>query len=181
MEYAYQKTKNFERLSFLYLITGNTEKLSKMLKIAEMRSDVMGQFHNALYLGDVQERVRILEESGHIPLAYATAKTHGLTDVIGRLEELLDGNLPYTPSLEKCCLLMPPKPIVLDSNWPLLTVNKGFFDGAFGEPGTADIEEEEGAQGAWGEELDLAVVENGDHEDDDLVVVEKGLSLESGA
>jgi hypothetical protein len=60
-------------------------------------------------------------------------------------------------------------------------VNKGFFDGAFGEPGTADIEEEEGAQGAWGEELDLAVVENGDHEDDDLVVVEKGLSLESHA
>jgi len=174
VEYAYQKTKNFERLSFLYLITGNTEKLSKMLKIAEMRSDVMGQFHNALYLGDVQERVRILEESGHIPLAYATAKTHGLTDVIGRLEELLDGSLPYTPSLEKCSLLMPPKPIVLDSNWPLLTVNKGFFDGAFGEPGTADIEEEEGAQGAWGEELDLAVVENGDHEDDDLVVVEKG-------
>ncbi len=35
-----------------------------MLKIAEMRSDVMGRFHNALYLGDVRERFRILEESG---------------------------------------------------------------------------------------------------------------------
>ena len=34
---SYQKTKEFERLSFLYLITGNTEKLKKMLKIAEMR------------------------------------------------------------------------------------------------------------------------------------------------
>lgn len=34
---SYQKTKEFERLSFLYLITGNTEKLRKMLKIAEMR------------------------------------------------------------------------------------------------------------------------------------------------
>jgi len=51
VEFAYQKTKNFERLSFLYLITGNDEKLAKMLKISEMRSDVMGQFHNALYLG----------------------------------------------------------------------------------------------------------------------------------
>ena len=59
-----QKTKNFERLSFLYLITGNLEKLSKMLKIAEMRNDVMGRFHNALYLGDVRERLRILEDSG---------------------------------------------------------------------------------------------------------------------
>lgn len=50
VEYSYQKTKNFERLSFLYLITGNMEKLAKMLKISEMRADVMGSFHNALYL-----------------------------------------------------------------------------------------------------------------------------------
>lgn len=64
MEYSYQKTKNFERLSFLYLITGNLEKLAKMLKISEMRNDVMGSFHNALYLGDVCERVRILEDAG---------------------------------------------------------------------------------------------------------------------
>ena len=43
---------------------GNLEKLAKMLKIAEMRNDVMGRFHNALYLGDVRERLRILEDSG---------------------------------------------------------------------------------------------------------------------
>ena len=45
-------------------LAGNLEKLAKMLKIAEMRNDVMGRFHNALYLGDVRERLRILEESG---------------------------------------------------------------------------------------------------------------------
>ncbi|KAI9123674.1 hypothetical protein K1719_004974 [Acacia pycnantha] len=65
-------TKNLERWSFLYLITGNMEKLSKMLKIAEVKNDVMGQFHNALYLGDV---------SGQ-PLTYNTASVHGL----GRME-----------------------------------------------------------------------------------------------
>lgn len=69
VEYSYQKTKNFERLSFLYLITGNLEKLAKMLKISEMRNDVMGSFHNALYLGDIRERVRILEEAGAPPLS----------------------------------------------------------------------------------------------------------------
>src|SRR3569623_606971 len=37
VEYAYQRTKNFERLSFLYLLTGNLEKLRKMVKIAEIR------------------------------------------------------------------------------------------------------------------------------------------------
>ncbi|PWA86459.1 coatomer subunit alpha-1 [Artemisia annua] len=55
-----QRTKNFERLSFLYLITGNTEKLAKMLKIAEVKNDVMGQFHNALYNG-VMKRYVLLQ------------------------------------------------------------------------------------------------------------------------
>ena len=32
---AYQRTKNFDKLSFLYLITGNLEKLSKMTKIGK--------------------------------------------------------------------------------------------------------------------------------------------------
>ena len=33
VEMAYQRTKNFDKLSFLYLITGNLEKLGKMTKI----------------------------------------------------------------------------------------------------------------------------------------------------
>lgn len=40
---AYQRTKDFSRLAFLYLITGNTEKLSKMLAIAKKRNDVEGK------------------------------------------------------------------------------------------------------------------------------------------
>lgn len=40
VEMAYQRTKNYERLSFLYLITGNVDKLRKMLKIAEMRNGI---------------------------------------------------------------------------------------------------------------------------------------------
>lgn len=35
VEMCYQRTKNFDRLSFLYLITGNLEKLRKMMKIGE--------------------------------------------------------------------------------------------------------------------------------------------------
>ncbi|XWS62735.1 hypothetical protein CRYUN_Cryun06bG0036300 [Craigia yunnanensis] len=102
VEYAYQRTKNFERLSFLYLINGNLEKLSKMLKIAEVKNDVMGQFHNALYLGDIQERVKILENASHLHLAYISASVHGLQDVAERLSwEMMsllcqrEKNLPY--------------------------------------------------------------------------------------
>ena len=65
--------------------TGTTQILvgaldEKMLTIAEMRSDVMGRFHNALYLGDVPERVKLLTEAGQLPLAYVCANIHGLTE-----------------------------------------------------------------------------------------------------
>ncbi|CRL04977.1 CLUMA_CG018001, isoform A [Clunio marinus] len=39
VEMCYQRTKSFDKLSFLYLITGNLEKLKKMNKIAEIRKD----------------------------------------------------------------------------------------------------------------------------------------------
>lgn len=58
---CYQRTKNFDKLSFLYLITGNLEKLRKMMKIAEIRKDASAQFQTALYLGDVEERVKVLK------------------------------------------------------------------------------------------------------------------------
>lgn len=64
VEIAYQRTKNFDRLSFLYLVTGNTDKLVKMATIAEMRGDQMSRFHNALYLGNVEARVAVLREVG---------------------------------------------------------------------------------------------------------------------
>lgn len=60
VEIAYQKTKNFEKLSFLYLAVGATDKLGKMAKIAETRKEPMSRFHNALYLGDVVGRINVL-------------------------------------------------------------------------------------------------------------------------
>eukprot|EP00362_Geleiidae_sp_MMETSP1317_P000827 CAMPEP_0201281660 /NCGR_PEP_ID=MMETSP1317-20130820/3668_1 /ASSEMBLY_ACC=CAM_ASM_000770 /TAXON_ID=187299 /ORGANISM="Undescribed Undescribed, Strain Undescribed" /LENGTH=57 /DNA_ID=CAMNT_0047592149 /DNA_START=485 /DNA_END=658 /DNA_ORIENTATION=- len=53
-----------------------------MQTIASVRGDPMGRFHNALYTGDIRERVRLLAEVGHIPLAYATAKNHALDDML---------------------------------------------------------------------------------------------------
>lgn len=64
LEIAYQNSKNFEKLSFFYLITGNMTKLEKMLYIAQNRGDMMSRFQNAIFLGDIQERIRILAETG---------------------------------------------------------------------------------------------------------------------
>ena len=65
------------------------DKLSKMLKIAEMRGDIMSRFHNALYLGDVESRVNILEEVGQYTLAYLTAATYGLEEQQEELKQKL--------------------------------------------------------------------------------------------
>lgn len=166
VEYAYQRTKNFERLSFLYLITGNNEKLSKMLKIAEVKNDVMGQFHNALYLGDVRERVKILENVGHLPLAYITASVHGLQDVAERLAAELGDDVPSLPEGKAASLLMPPAPIMCSGDWPLLRVMKGIFEGGLDNIGRgAADEEDEAVDGDWGEELEMVDVDglqNGD-------------------
>lgn len=64
LEMTYQRVKNFDKLSFLYLITGNGDKLHKMCKIAEMRGDNMSRFHNSLFLGDVEEQVKMFKEVG---------------------------------------------------------------------------------------------------------------------
>ena len=64
MELAYQRTKNFDKLSFLYLAVGSTDKLAKMQHIAEKRGDQMSKFHNALYSGDVRARIAVLRDVG---------------------------------------------------------------------------------------------------------------------
>lgn len=126
VEMAYQKTKEFEKLSFLYLITGNIDKLRKMLKIAEMRGDVMSRFHNALYLGDAEERVKVFESTGQISLAYLTAATHGLDETAEKLHALLSANSIPIPKINthNSSLLQPPTPILKGENWPLLAVSK---------------------------------------------------------
>ncbi|KAI3962510.1 hypothetical protein MKW92_032008 [Papaver armeniacum] len=155
VEYAYQRTKNFERLSFLYLITGNIDKLSKMLKIAQVKNDVMGQFHNALYLGDI-------------------TSVHGLQDVAEQLAAELGDNVPTLSEGKMSSLLMPPVPIMCDGDWPLLRVMKGIFEGGLDNMGSVEKEEEDAVDGDWGTDLDIV-----DHmQNGDVEVVDKDGDLE---
>merc|ERR1719253_2316475 len=113
VEQVYQKTKNLEGLSFLYLLTGNTGKLGKMLKIAERRNDVMSRYHNALLVGDVAERVKVLAEMGQVALAALTARTHGLEELAVTLEESL--TRPVEQVRPDAALLLPPTPLAVKS------------------------------------------------------------------
>ncbi|KAJ1558601.1 hypothetical protein HK096_009300, partial [Nowakowskiella sp. JEL0078] len=136
VEAAYQRIKNFDRLSFLYLITGNVDKLRKMLKINESRkaAGVMSRYHNALYLGDVEDQIKMLREVGQYQLAYLTAKTHGLEEEAASILETAGiETAPELTSIGNARLLKPPAPIIrqCDTNWPLLTITRGFFEGGF--------------------------------------------------
>merc|ERR1711936_1049688 len=128
VEMCYQRTKNFDKLSFLYLITGNLDKLKKMMKIAEIRKDTSGHFQNALYLGDVKERVKILQSCGQDSLAFLTAKTHGLQEEAEKIKATLPEDTILPQVKPGAQLLKPPPPIMqTEANWPLLTVSKGFL------------------------------------------------------
>jgi hypothetical protein len=111
VEMSYQRTKDFDRLSFLYMLTGDTEKLRKMLKISNMRNDIMGRYHNALFLGDAAERVAVLEESGNLPLAYVSATMHGLDEAAERIKVAIETNGGTIEGLSKlniiCYICLP--------------------------------------------------------------------------
>lgn len=172
VEMAYQRTKNFDKLSFLYLVTGNAEKLRKMMRIAEIRKDVCGQYQTALYLGDVEERVKILKGAGQPALAYLTAATHGLEEeASGLAESLKESGQELPPVDPNARLLLPPPPILQsEENWPQLAVSRGAFEAQIGAGGggasgagkggkaaaafqAAEMEEGEEAAG-WGDEED---------------------------
>ncbi|NXH23106.1 COPA protein, partial [Bucco capensis] len=168
VEMCYQRTKNFDKLSFLYLLTGNLEKLRKMMKIAEIRKDMSGHYQNALYLGDVAERVRILKNCGQKSLAYLTAATHGLDEEAESLKETFDPEKETIPDIDpNAKLLQPPAPVMpLDTNWPLLTVSKGFFEGTIASKGkggalAADMDMDTVGTEGWGEDAELQLDEDG--------------------
>ncbi|KAJ5395836.1 uncharacterized protein N7487_010139 [Penicillium crustosum] len=148
VEMTYQKQRNFDKLSFLYLSTGDQEKLSRMAKIAEHRGDFTSRFQNAIYRGDVEDRIQMFKEVDLYPLAYLTAKSHGLIEEAESILEAvgLTEDQIVLPTIEQP--LKVPQPIVptFKSNWPVKAAGHSSFEKALlGEVGAAD--EEAGAEG----------------------------------
>ncbi|KAF2802025.1 Coatomer, alpha subunit [Mytilinidion resinicola] len=132
VEMTYQKLRNFDKLSFLYLATGDQEKLKRMAKIAEHRGDMTARFQNALYLGDVQNRIDMFQEIDLYPLAYMTAKSHGLEEQAQSILEAsgLTEDQISAPTLGKP--LTPVRPIVptFKANWPVRGTSSSIFEKA---------------------------------------------------
>ncbi|XP_015785678.1 coatomer subunit alpha isoform X2 [Tetranychus urticae] len=173
VEMAYQRIKNFDKLAFLYLITGNLEKLRKMMKIAEIRKDTSAQFQIALFLGDASERVKMIKNCGQTSLAYLCAATHGLYDEAEDIKRTIKNSQQLPDPDPNAEFLQPPIPIEhCEDNWPLLTVSKGFFEGAMaatkGKAGNltspVDMNEDDVIGEGWGDDDDLILDENADNQ-----------------
>lgn len=163
-----QQTKNFERLSFLYAISGATDKLEKMLKLSEMRGDIMSRYTNALYLGSAPARTKVLEDAGHLSLAHVSALANGLEEEAAKLREKLGDKVNDEETrkmLENVEPLTPLKPVLRMGNWPLLEMsgpsfNAGAIDiGGLGSsvngaapPTVGGVEVEDGDADAWGDD-----------------------------
>lgn len=174
VEMSYQKTKEFDSLSFLYLLTGNTDKLRKMQKIAEMRGDAMSCVHNALYLGDAEERVKIIEATGQLALAYLTAQTHGLEETAARLLELLNASGIAVPETNpNATLLQPPTPIYRSENWPQLAVSQSAVNAMHGAGGSAGTGGAASSMAMDGDEFHDAA-QGGNWGDDDSLFDDEG-------
>lgn len=73
-------------------------------------------------------------------LAYLTAATHGLEEEAEELKQSFGPEERVPDLYPNACLLQPPPPLCLqENNWPLLTVSKGFFEGAIASKGGPQI------------------------------------------
>ena len=133
VERAYQKNKDFDQLSFLYLLTGNQEKLAKMTTIAERRGNAQSLYHNALFGGDDATQARVLQSAGLDALAFVTAQNAGDAALAAEIAEgagvdaataaaAVSAAAPDAPGL----------PLVVSETsqhtWPLVETQENYFD-----------------------------------------------------
>lgn len=78
---AYKQTLNFEKLMYLFLITGNFPTLGKLMDIAMAKDNRMMVFNIALFTNDVEKKIQCLKDSGQYGFAYLTAMSNDMIDI----------------------------------------------------------------------------------------------------
>ena len=66
-----------------------------MAQISTQLDDPILKYNSALLTQNVEERVKVLIETGQIPLAYLTARSHNLTEMAEFIEQEMQDNSSY--------------------------------------------------------------------------------------
>ncbi|CAG79756.1 YALI0E19767p [Yarrowia lipolytica CLIB122] len=174
VELVYQKQQLFDKLSFVYVLAGDSPKLQKMAAIAAHRGDGASMLQNSLYTGSVESRVDLFRSAGLLSHAYAAAKHGGLDDVAADIlaeagvEEgdvkmtLGEGLKPATPAVQQ--------PL---GDWPLKQTSLSFFEQALlgqvevDEGEDDDDDEEDGVRAVTSDMVDLDLEDDDDDGDGD--------------
>lgn len=108
----------------MYASSGARSNLQRMSMVAQSVNDPILRFNCGIWNADPEERVKVLAESGQLPLAYMLAKSHGLKEFEKTLEESvrsMDGVEPDEIIAEvetyssKAQSLLPLKPLLATS------------------------------------------------------------------
>ncbi|SCO73788.1 coatomer alpha subunit, putative [Plasmodium vivax] len=165
-EYALLRMKAYDKLSFLYLFSGNIKKLKKMQSIAIIREDLISIFLNSLYLGDMQQRINVFIQQNQVNLALACSQLYNIP--INLSEKHFDFDIDectYCP--EQSFYLSPPVPIVrVDPSFPQNRSasverspdEKHISEGAQGAPPLKDSQLKGGRPAAWNRSYNWPVV-----------------------
>ena len=60
------------------------------MEVGKYRGDVMSVMHNAMYLGNVEERIRVMAEQGQLVMAYLMSIVHDEQEMAAELKSNLD-------------------------------------------------------------------------------------------
>lgn len=87
LEDVYQRQRDFDKLAFVYLETGNRSRLQRLEQLAMQRGDSSARFQTSLFLNSAETRIELLQQAGLAPLAYALAKSQGFSDEADQIRE----------------------------------------------------------------------------------------------
>lgn len=158
-ERALQKSKDFDQLSFLYLVTGNADKLAKMTTIAERRGNMQSLYHNAVLAGDAATQARVLSGAGLDALAFITAQCAGDAETAQQLAAAagVDASVAYAAIGEGACTAPGVMPAAVPSwqhDWPLKPARENYFDQVLAEGAEGGMIFEDNAVDAPAHDLD---------------------------
>lgn len=172
VELIYQQLHLFDKLSFLYLIKGDHDKLEKMATIAEHRGDFSSLIQTTLYNNDIKKRCQAYVQGQMLPLAYALAKSNGLDDLAQEIltQAGVEEKDVVLPELGQQVPL--PKPLEEPlQNWPLKQSSLSFFESALLTGNVDDIPSEdpyadEKVQEGMGNNINISDPEEEEEEED---------------
>ncbi|KAK7197116.1 coatomer alpha subunit [Novymonas esmeraldas] len=135
-QFASAKAGNYYASGLLALLTGNTASVASLV---DTTRDDNFRLHYGMYVEDAKQRVTILSKANQLPLAYVTAKSHGLDDLAAQVLERMEPEVAARAQQQRFHAPPQRRPVEpATENWPMLQVEESVFARLLKEPGQLD-------------------------------------------